>query len=377
MTLRNNFLLLREYRTELRDSRKINGGTNDIYESYESHILDWADEKALNKAPSFKTSFPEFLNHQTNPKGKPLSTEYMKGACGYLRRFFEWARDNKKEYKSMKGSWIKTIAPVKRPGKLPDIEYYTKEELEQICNVVPENLRMQRMIAAIAFLLLTGMRISAFLTLPIKNVSITAGTVDQVPEDGVCTKGNKAATTSIYKISKLIKIVKQWDDLVRTSCPENSSWFARLNQNGEFDPRIIEPMTIDNADELKKKARNPRPLFYKDLKQLCDLAGVEYKSPHKARHGHIHLGLKRARNYEERKAVSQNVMHETVTITDAVYSRMKSKDANEIISNFVFDDEESPLPVLNSESLDLKSCDPSVLRQVGAMLINLSGQSRQ
>lgn len=137
-------------------------------------------------------------------------------------------------------------------------------------------------------------------------------------------------------------------------------------------------MTIENEDELKKKARNPRPLFYKDLKHLCEIAGVEYKSPHKARHGHIHLGLKNARNYEERKAVSQNVMHETVTITDAVYSRMKSSDANEIISNFVFDEEEpQTVPDFNTELMGFAKCDPSTLRQIGTMLLTMSGQSNQ
>ena len=375
MILRHNYELLSTYRKELKNTKQVNGLTLETYEYYESLILDWAGNKPLDKAPSFKTTFPEFLSKQNNPKGKPYSAEYMKGACSYARRFFEWARDNEKDFKSMKGSWIKTITPIKRPGSLPDVKYYTKEELEKICEVVPVNRRMQRMIAAIAFLLLSGMRISAFMTLPIKNVSIMAKTIVQNPEDGVCTKGNKAAVTTLLKISKLIEIVKAWDALVREHCPENSSWYARLDQNGEFDPRTIEPMTSENSDYLKKKARNCRSLFYKDLRDLCELAGVEYKSPHKARHGHIHLGMKNAKNYEERKAVSQNVMHETVTITDAVYSRMKSSDANEIISNFEFDDDVQVENNAAQEIIDFSKFDPETLRQLGAILTSMSAKA--
>lgn len=369
MILRHNFELLHEYRKELKETHKVNALTLETYEAYESLILDWAGNKALNKAPLFKETFPEYLNNCTGPKGKPYSSEYIKGACGYARRFFDWARDNDKDFKPMKGAWIKTITPIKRPGKLQDASYYTREELEKICAVRPTNLRMQRMIAAIAFLLLSAMRISAFLTLPIKNVFITAKTIKQTPEDGVCTKGNKAAVTSLLRISSLLKIVKDWDALVREKCPENSSWYARLDHKGEFDPRIIEPMTTENADYLKKKARNYRSLFYKDLKDLCDLAGVDYKPPHKARHGHIHLGMRKAKNYEERKAVSMNAMHETITITDAIYSRMKSEEANEIIANFDFDEETDHLvnPKSNSGS---ENRDPETIRYLISILQN-------
>ena len=366
MILRHNYELLRKYRKELKETHKVNALTLETYEAYESLILDWAGNKPLSKAASFKETFPEFLNSCTNSKGQPYSSEYIKGACGYARRFFDWARDNDKDFRLMKGSWIKTITPIKRPGKLPDTRYYTKEELEKICAIQPKNLRMKRMIAAIAFLLLTGMRISAFLTLPIKNVSIQAKTIKQNPEDGVCTKGNKAAVTTILKISKLLEIVEEWDKLVRENCPEDSSWYARLDSKGNFAPRIIEPMTAENSDYLKKKARNCRSLFYKDLKELCDLADVEYKPPHKARHGHIHLGMKKAKNYEDRKAVSMNVMHETVTITDAIYTRMKSEEANEIISHFDYDEQDYLINPNTSLSLD--NCDPATIQQVISLL---------
>lgn len=185
------------------------------------------------------------------------------------------------------------------------------------------------------------MRIAAFFTLPIKDVNLDSRTVRQLPTDGVCTKYNKAAITTLLMNSRLMKIIKEWDDLVRSQCPLDSSWFARLDRNGNFDPRIIVPMTIDNKDELKARARYPYRDFCRDLKIVCEMAGVSYKSPHKARYGHIHLGMSKARTAEERKAISENAMHGSLAVTDEVYARMNSDHANKILASFDFDDDPS------------------------------------
>ena len=71
---------------------------------------------------------------------------------------------------------------------------------------------------------------------------------------------------------------------------------------------------------------------------------MEYKSPHKARYGHIHLGMSKARTAEERKAVSLNVMHGGTGITDEIYMRMNSHQVSGIISGFSFDEPENELP---------------------------------
>ena len=71
------------------------------------------------------------------------------------------------------------------------------------------------------------------------------------------------------------------------------------------------------------------------------MAGVSYKSPHKARYGHIHLGMSKARTAEERKAISENAMHGSLAVTDEVYARMNSDHANKILASFDFDDNPS------------------------------------
>ncbi len=334
-----NSKALQQYHQFLKAQTACSGISLKTYEAYNNLILKWAAGQPLQKAPSFEVPFPKFLINQRNGKNKPYSAEYMKGICSYTRRFFKWARDHKKGYQRIPEDWIMMIKPEKTIDGVQEIFFYTLDDVQRICGLNPESMRLRRAIAALAFLLLSGMRIAAFMTLPIKDVNLDAHTVRQLPTDGVCTKYNKAAITTILINSKLMKIIKEWDDLVRSQCPPESSWYARLDSGGNLDPRIIVPMTIENQDELKMKALSPYSSFCKDLRKVCKMAGVTYKSPHKARYGHIHLGFSKAKTAEERKAISMNAMHGSLAITDEVYARMNSDQANKILLSFNFDGE--------------------------------------
>ena len=346
MVSRENYKILQEYIQYLKNKGNCSKATLNLYTSYNSILLEWTGEKLLKTAPSFEESLPKYLSEHNNQNGIPYSSSYVKAMCAYTRRFFYWARDHCKGYNNITAEWIDSIIPHKNIDEVKEIVYYTLDEVKKICALEPENLCEQRTIAALAFLLLSGMRIAAFFTLPINNIRFDGNIIfiRQSPKDGVCTKNNKAANTSTFKCPALMKVVREWDDLVRTQCPGNSSWYARLDQNGNFDPREIIPMTVENADDLKAKARNPYKNFCSDLKKICKKAGVEYKSPHKARYGHIHLGMSKARTAEERKAVSLNVMHGGTGITDEIYMRMNSHQVSGIISGFSFDEPENELP---------------------------------
>ena len=140
-------------------------------------------------------------------------------------------------------------------------------------------------------------------------------------------------------------------------------------------------MTIDNKDELKARARYPYRDFCRDLKIVCEMAGVTYKSPHKARYGHIHLGMSKARTAEERKAISKNAMHGSLSVTDEVYARMNSDHANKILASFDFDDDPSEKYAApqsessaNSNSMNdmmmklFTAMDPEMLIQAGELM---------
>ena len=73
-------------------------------------------------------------------------------------------------------------------------------------------------------------------------------------------------------------------------------------------------------------------IIAKDIQLICKKANVDYLSPHKLRHGHAVYALKRASNMAQLKAISQNIMHESVVTTDQIYGRLIDDDVQQIIS---------------------------------------------
>jgi integrase len=53
---------------------------------------------------------------------------------------------------------------------------------------------------------------------------------------------------------------------------------------------------------------------------------LPYLSPHKFRHGHAVYALKLAKDIQTLKAVSQNLMHSNLSITDGVYGMLSGND---------------------------------------------------
>jgi hypothetical protein len=49
---------------------------------------------------------------------------------------------------------------------------------------------------------------------------------------------------------------------------------------------------------------------------------LPYHSPHKFRHGHIQYGLANSKSIIDYEAVSMNVMHSSMEITDEFYSNL-------------------------------------------------------
>jgi integrase len=165
------------------------------------------------------------------------------------------------------------------------------------------------------------MRIGAFASLPIGCVDLERMRVYQLPERGVLTKNRKAAITTLLQIPELLAVAKEWDTKVRSQLGEELCWYAHLDYQSNL-----------SLDEPNRAALQNRKLgFGDDLHILCDLAGVEYKSAHKFRHGHAVYALKNCKTMEEFKSVSQNLMHANVGITDGIYGNLVEDDVHKTI----------------------------------------------
>lgn len=93
---------------------------------------------------------------------------------------------------------------------------------------------------------------------------------------------------------------------------------------------------------------------------------MTYHSPHKFRHGHAVYALKLAKDIAALKAVSQNLMHENLSITDGVYWILSEIDVRNQIA--AIGKEGSVVDSVNNDQLAYllkRILDRLELRQVG------------
>ncbi len=164
------------------------------------------------------------------------------------------------------------------------------------------------------------MRIGAFVTLPLQAVDIPNRKVIQYPSLGVRTKNRKSGITFLLDIPELLKVVKEWDDEVRAVLSPKGFWFAPLSPDtGQIDLHV------------KSVGEHRAILAGRNIKEFLLNANLPYHSPHKFRHGHIHYGSARSKTIEDFKAISMNVMHSSMEITDQFYSNLSKGEVEDRI----------------------------------------------
>jgi integrase len=299
--------------------------TVDGYWSRLRHLLEWAQGYPLPKAATIRPAFPAYLEKYRTYADSQLGASGFTSICKTVRAFFLWAKaEYPFRYRFVEQNWIVSVRPPRmrrEQAELHTRELYTVEEVIRLATCPVKNLNEQRTRAAAAFLFLSGMRIGAFASLPIGCVDLDHMRVYQLPERGVMTKNRKAAITYLLQIPELLAVAKSWDNLVREKLGDELYWYAHLDAHGEFSLRQPDRMALQN-----------RKLgFGDDLHILCNLAGVEYKSAHKFRHGHAVYALKHCRTMEEFKSVSQNLMHANMGITDGIYGNLVEDDVQKKI----------------------------------------------
>ncbi len=136
------------------------------------------------------------------------------------------------------------------------------------------------------------------------------------------TKNRKFGITYLLDIPELLKVVQDWDDEVRAILPPNGFWFAPFSPyTCKIDPNMVS--IGEHRDTLARR----------NIKAWLEGVGLCYHSPHKFRHGHIHYGLEQSKDIQDYKAVSMNVMHSSMKITDEFYSNLNDNEVQKRISS--------------------------------------------
>ena len=304
------------------------------------HLLEWALDVPLYKAKEIEPSLLIYLQSARNDAiDKKLSFVSIDKVLTYSRMFFEYSRlEYPSRYKAISTLWIEQQRPprsMKYASQEGIHEFYTIEMMQKIASYQPKTLREERDRAAACFLFLSAMRSKAFVSLPVFCVNLEKHTVNQKPALGVRTKNQKASETQLLRIPELMEVVKSWDNKLRAAGFEKNGglWFPPFDMNGEIEP--------DNTLNWSSRSY----ILAKCIKKLCLAVGIEYLSPHKFRHGHaIYMG-KMVTNMQGYKAVSQNLMHSSISTTDGIYGRLISDD--------IFDVYEKAGKVTNQKNISL------------------------
>ncbi len=283
-----------------------------------AHLLRWADETPFTQATTIRPVFPKYVS------GSGLVAVGVKKVCIQARVFFRWIHaDNPKRYAELTPAWIETLQPPRMPDEpRKEHEAVTLDMVRALLRLPNDDIGIRRDKAAAAFLFLSGMRATAFCTLPIRCVNVADRKIMQYPTMGVMTKNRKSAVTYLLDIPDLLAVVGDWDQYVRSHLPDSAPWYPVISL--DTGDRVITDYTPGSARSV---------ILRKRITALFERAGLAPLSPHKFRHGFAVYGLNLAKTVPDLKAVSQNLMHSSMGVTDGIYSILNDDQMQSRIAN--------------------------------------------
>jgi integrase len=321
MIERKNWKAINEYLQYRLDVDQISSSSQRLEESRLRQLLEWADDEPFTRVQNIRPTFPEYLyKKRVNAHGERLSPVYINHVIGTVHSFFEWLSNHKRGYGNVTTAWLDTLQSPRMPSEPSNHDAVTLEEVRAIAQAPVESIRDRRIRASAVFWFLSGVRVGAFVTLPVSAIDLEALTIKQWPKLGVKTKFSKHATTFLLDIPDLLEVVKTWDSEVRST--GSKLWFASVSPDtGRIDPSIT---TVGKHRNIRAR---------KDLESWLQRVDLPYYSPHKFRHGHAVYALKNAKDIPALKAVSQNLMHANLSVTDGVYGVLSDLDVKEQIAS--------------------------------------------
>ncbi len=308
MINRENWKAVRSYLQYRREVDLVSKSSQRLEESWLRHLLEWADSAAFVHVEKIRPSYPHHL------RGFDFSPVYYSHLLRSARRFLRWLSHHRRGYAGISVAWLDTLKVGGYGSTNENIhEFVSLDEIRAIASAPVQNIGERRIRASAVFWWLSGIRVGAFVSLPVSAVDLDTLTVKQFPRLGVRTKFKKHATTFLLDISDLLEVVRSWDKEVRAS--GSRFWFAPVSP--ETGRIVVDPLEV---------GVHRASIARRDLRLWLDRVGLPYHSPHKFRHGHAVYALKQAKDIPALKAISQNLMHANLSVTDGVYGILSDND---------------------------------------------------
>ncbi len=326
---KSNGRIEHEYIEYLRKAKRRSEGT---IRKVEDALVHW---KKITKDRDYKKPIHskvimEFTDKLRKDSG--LSHSSIKDVIIQVRQFFFWLSDQTGFKKCVNKSYLEyfSLVPEEKNSHLyrNHREYPTLEQVKTLIeSIYVETFMDMRDQAMIAFMYLTGVRVTALSTLRIGSYNADTKRVDQNPARGIKTKYSKRIEGRLFDIdTALTKIVKDWHQL--------------LIDSGYSLTDPLFPAAESNKDGLaytKSQDLSHRPITSSRirvvLKERCIEAGLPAFNPHSLRHGLTALAWTGVRDGMDIKALSQILGHETIMLVLTTYGNLPPQTLDQCIKN--------------------------------------------
>jgi len=314
---------------------------------------DFKKFKQLNKKDiiGFKRELKKKKNFRT---GESVTKNYLLHTLRHLMDFFQWLCSQRGYKKSINATDIQyfglsgkdvQVARSSITKRCP-----TFKQIKRVVENMPAETEVQkRNRALVAFLALTGARVSAVTTLRLKHVFLKEGRIEQCPDE-VKTKNSKKIVSFLLPSGDLFKIVfTEWVNFLKNEkffgydAPLFPCTEVSFDENGKFVREKLIPVLWESTSSVREIVRN-----------AFRGAGLEYYNPHSFRNSVVQLGYELCKTPEELKAWSQNLGHSSVLTTLTSYGEIDESQQGKIIERLGNKDEQE-MPVTRKEFEMLKA----------------------
>jgi integrase len=355
-----NELAKRSYLAWLRNARGMSPATIDqVAAAIDSFAVSTrhGDFKSFRREQVI--SYKEGLARQLNPDtGKPLAKATLNGRVKALRAFFEWLSHepgyrrtvhfSDAAYFNLTANEAR-IATAARPQRTPSLE-----QVLTVLDTMPEDTIVQRRDRAlIAFILLTGVRDSAAISLRLKHIDLVKCQVDQDARE-VRTKRAKSFQSFFFPVGDRPRaIVADWIAELRGPLllgPDDPLFPATqldLDAAGQFAPLGI-------TREAWTTTAPVREVFRKAFAA----AGLEAFGPHSLRRSLMRLAYDLNLGPLEMKAWSQNLGHDGVLTSFTSYGALGIEEQGRVMA-----------AIAQRPANDVTGIDPAMLLEMAALAL--------
>ncbi len=344
--------------------KEANGKSNSTIINIQSYLYLYEE---VTKFKSFKLFnkndaiiFKKYLAQKKARYSKqPVSKIYLFHAVKSLSSFFKWLYTqsgyrskidlNQVAYLNLQEKDIQ-IARAPKTKRFP-----TLEQIEYVVKNMPADTEVQKRDSAlIAFLALSGGRVTAIASLKLKHIFLDDERIEQHPGE-VKTKYSKKIVTYFFPVGDFLKeVFVDWvnflkhEKLFDHNAPLFPNTKLSLDENDQFSRQKLDSIPWKSTTSIRTI-----------IKESFEAVGLEYYNPHSFRNTIVQLGYQCCKTPEEFKAWSQNLGHSSPLTTFTSYGHIEEYNQGEIIKRLGKDDDEKSITIKELKKILLQNTMPN------------------